>query len=255
MDKAICIGDVNDAAFRSLIGFRTLSKPGLAVNSTTNTYTLTLGGTKQTDDIISVTVAVDGAAETATYTTLVGNANLDAVATALEVQIEALTGVTSSVSGSVITITPTTTTQAIVVTAAVTKAVGDPTTTATVAQTIVGSKGIKTENTFQFVIDGHAGEQTTQTNVALSGIDVIPVSSFCWWLVSIGTTGVVTATQGTVGQNMLPAIPANQAPIGAVKIATDGTHTFTPGVTGLNSTGITDTYFDLSCVPKAGYPA
>ena len=64
-----------------------------------------------------------------------------------------------------------------------------------------------------------------------------------------------TATAGVTNENMLPEIPSNQAPIGAVKIATDSTHTFTPGTTGLNATGITDTYFDLSCVPTAGYPA
>lgn len=255
MSNSIKLGDLDTEVLRSLTSQRSLSKAGLAVNSTTNTYTLTLGGAKQTDDIISVTVAVDGVAETATYTTLVGDADLSAVATALEVQIEALTGVASSAVGAVITITPATTTKAIVVTATVTKAVGDPTTTATVAQTIIGSKGIKTGSTFTFVVDGHMGSQTTQTNVALTG-SVIPVSSFKWYLVTINTSGTVTATPNPVnGVNELPTIPANQAVVGAVKIATNDSVTFTPGTTSLNATGITDTYYDLSCVPKAGYPA
>jgi hypothetical protein len=252
---AISLNDVESAAIRSLLGCRTLSKPGLAVNSTTNTYTLTLGGTKQTDDIITVNVSVNGAtAVTATYTTLVGDADLDAVATKVEVQVEALTGVESTVSGSVVSIRPATTTDAIVVTAAVTKAAGTPTTTATVAQTIIGSKGIKTGNTFQFVLNGHNGSQTTQTNVALTGT-TIPVSSFKWWLAVIDSSGTVTAVEGTNGKNVLPEIPDGKVPIGAVKIATNSSVTFIPGVTSLNLTGITDTYYDLSCVPAAGYPA
>jgi len=253
MDRSINLGDMESTALRSLLSMRSFSKPGLAVNATTNTYTLTIDS-KQTDDIITVSVVTEAGTVTDDYTVLVGDADDDAVATALELVIEALVGVASSVVGSVITITPATTTEAITVTATVTKAVGDPTTTATVAQTIIGAKGVKTANTFLFGIDGHCGQQTTQTNVALGG-STLPASSFRWYLASIGTTGVVTMTPGTDNENMLPAIPANQAPIGALKIATGAAATFTPGTTGLNATGITDTYYDLSCVPKAGYPA
>lgn len=256
MDTPTCLGEVQTAALRSLLGYRTVSKPGLAVNSTTNTYRIALGGSKQTDDIITVTVAVEGAAPVSgSYTVLVGDASVAAIATALELVVEALTGVASAVASSTnIDITPATTTQAIEVSVAVTKVSGAPALTATVSETVLGSKGIKTGNTFQFVLDGHAGEQTTQTNVALGGA-VIPVSSFKWWLVVIDTNGAVTTVPGTNGVNTLPDIPAGKAPIGAVKIATNGSVTFTPGTTSLNATGITDTYFDLSCVPTAGYPA
>lgn len=253
MNRSINIGDMESAALRSLISMRSFSKPGLAVNSTTNTHTLTIG-TKQTDDIITVDVLTEAGLVTAEYTVLAGDADEAAVATALELLIEALVGVASSAVGAVITITPATTTEVLSVTATVTKAVGNPTTTATVAQTILGAKGVKTANTFLFGVDGHCGQQTTQTNVAIGGA-TIPVSSFRWYLASIGTTGVVTMTPGQDNANWLPEIPANQAPIGALKIATDATHTFIPGTTGLNAAGITDTYFDLSCVPKAGYPA
>lgn len=253
MTQAISLGDLESAAVRSLAGFRSHSKAGLAVNATTNTYTVTIAN-KQTDDIIDVTVSVDGVAETATYTVLVGDVSNDAVATALEVQIEALTGVASSATGAVITVTPATTTKAIVVTATVTKAVGDPTTTATVAQTIIGAKGIKTANTVLFSLDGHAGSKAATNNIALTG-SAIPASSYRWWLVTVDTSGNFTATPGTDNKNVLPDIPASQSVVGAFKIATAAATTFTPGTTGLNSTGITDTYYDLSVVPTAGYPA
>ena len=254
MSKAINLGDSDQQVLRTLLGYRALTKAGLAVNSTTNTYTLTLGGTKQTDDIITVTVETEAGSVSGSYTVLSGDADLAAVATALELKIEALTGVASAAVGSVITITPATTTEAITVTATVTKASGTPTTTATVAQTIIGAKGIKTANTVSFIIDGHMGSQTTQTNVALTGT-TIPVSSYKWYTISINTDGTVTATPGENGVNWLPAIPAGEAIIGAVKVATNSTTTFTPGTTGLSKTGITDTYYNLSCVPAAGYPA
>lgn len=254
MSKAIKLGDAEQQVLRTLLGYRALSKAGLAVNSTTNTYTLTLGGTKQTDDIITVTVATEAGSVSDSYTVLVGDANLDAVATALELKIEALTGVASSAAGSVITITPATTTEAITVTATVTKASGTPTTTATVAQTIIGAKGIKTANTVSYIVDGHMGSQTTQTNVALTGT-TIPVSSYKWYTVSINTDGTVTATPGENGVNWLPAIPTGEALIGAVKVATNASVTFTPGTDGLSKTGVTDTYYDLSVVPAVGYPA
>ena len=254
MSRAINLGSMDSAALRSLMGFRCLTAAGCAVNSTTNTYTITIGGTVQTDDIITVTVLAEAGSVSGAFTITATEDTEAKVATALELVVEALTGVASSATGAVITVTPATTTEAITVTAAVTKASGTPTTTATVAQTVLGAKGVKTANTIQFIVDGHNGSQTTQTNVAIGG-SVIPVSSFRWYLLSIGTTGTVTATAGVTDEDMLPELPSNQAPIGAVKIATDSTHTFTPGTTGLNATGITDTYFDLSCVPEAGYPA
>lgn len=253
MNDAINIGDSDLAVVRSLTGFRTVSKPDLKVNATTNTYTITIGA-KQTDDILTATITGAAGAVTKTYTVLVGDADNAAVATAFAAQIDSAVDVAASAVGAVITVTAAPTTSAFTLSVAVTKAVGDPATTAAVAQTIIGAKGVKTGNTFQFVIDGHMGQLATTSNIALTGL-VVPISSFCWFLASINTSGTITMTQGDVGKNMLPEIPANQAPIGALKIVTDATHTFTPGTTGLNSTGITDTYYDLSCVPKAGYPA
>lgn len=252
MGRSISLGNINDAAMRSLTGFRCLTKAGCAVNSTTNTYTITIGA-KQTDDILTATITGAAGVVTATYTVLVVAADVAAVATAFAAQIDAAADVAASAVGAVITVTAVATTTAFSISVAVTKTVGDPTTTAVVAETVIGTKGVETTNTIQYVLDGHARSQTTQTNVAVGGA-VLPISSYRWYLLSIGTTGVVTATPGEDNKNWLPAIPANQSPIGAFKIATDATHTFTPGLTSLSATGITDTYFDLSCVPAAGYP-
>ena len=255
MRRSINLGDVNTAALRSLIAQRSFSKAGMAINSTTNTYRIALGGAVQADDIITVSVLTEAGLVSDDYTVVGNEANVAAIATALELVIEALVGVASAVADSTnIDVTPAVTTEAIVVTAAVTKAVGTPALTAAVTETIIGTKGVKTGNTFMFGIDGHTGSQTTQTNVAIGG-SVIPVSSYRWYLAVINTLGTVTTIPGEINMPWLPEIPASQAPIGAIKIATDGTHTFTPGVTALNATGITDTYYDLSCVPKAGIPA
>lgn len=253
LDNAITLGDVETEALRSLMSCRGLSKGGLAVNATTNTHTLTIG-TKQTDDIITVTIVTEAGTVTDDYTVLAGDADEAAVATALELLIEALVGVASSAVGAVITITPATTTEVLSVTATVTKAVGEPTTTATVAETIIGAKGIKTASTINYLMNGHCGQKAATNNIALTG-DVLPVSSFRWYLITLDADGTFLATPNTDNVNLLPDIPANKAPVGALKIATSAAVTFTPGTTGLNATGITDTYFDLSCIPKAGYPA
>lgn len=253
MNRANGLGNIDTAAVRSLLTQRSFSKPGLAVNATTNTHTITLGGTVQTDDIITVTIQTEAGEVEGVYTVGALDDTLTKAATALELVVEALVGVASSAADTVVTVTPATTTEALTVTAVVTKAEGAPTTTATVAETIIGPKGVKTANTFMFGIDGHTGSQTTQTNVALTG-DTLPISSFRWYLAVIDTAGAVTMIPSEDNLNDLPAIPANKAPIGALKIVTDATHTFIPGTTSLNAAGITDTYYDLSCVPKAGYP-
>jgi hypothetical protein len=253
MSIAINIGDLNSAALRSLTSQRCFTKAGLAVNSTSNTYTITVE-TKQTDDILTATVTGAAGTETAEFTVLVGNATEDAVATAWAAVINGLTDVSATAANHVITVVAAPTTSAFVLTTAVTKTVGDPTTTAVVAETIIGTKGIKTTNTIFFGIDGHTGSQTTQTNVAITG-EEIPISSFKWWLVTIDVDGHINTYPGENGINLLPEIPQSEAPIGAFKVATSNAVTFTPGITSLSKAGITDTYYDLSCIPKAGYPA
>lgn len=262
MSLAIGLGDAESTVINVLNGYRSFSKAGLAVCATTNTYTLTLGGTKQTDDIITVSIVTEVGTVSDSYTVLVDDADLDAVATALEAKIEALTGISSSVTGSVITITPTTTTEGIVVTATVTKAEGTPTTTATVAETIIGSKGVATANTLFYTVDGHAGSKAATNNIAFTGVQPIAAESFRWYLLTIGpgADGTFYLTPAPEdGVNVLPDIPVVNnyltTVVGAVKIATAANTVFVPNTTSLNATGITDTYFNLSVIPMAGYPA
>lgn len=253
MGRSISIGDIESAALRSLVGYRCFKKAGCAVNSTTNTYTITIGA-KQTDDILTATITGAAGVVTATYTVGAGDADNAAVATAFAAQIDAAADVAASAVGAVITVTAVATTSAFSISVAVTKAVGNPTTTAAVVQTIIGSKGVKTSNTITYSIDGQEYSQTTQTDVAVGGA-VLPISSYRWYLMSINAAGTVVATPQVDNVNLLPDIPEASAVVGAVKIATNAVATFTPGLTSINATGITDTYYDLSCVPVAGYPA
>ena len=70
----------------------------------------------------------------------------------------------------------------------------------------------------------------------------------------INGTPVLTAsiTAGTA-KALFPEVPSTQCIIGGIKVETDSTHTFTPATTELSAAGITDTYYNLSCVPINGY--
>lgn len=260
MSLAIGLGDAESQALYVLNGYRSFNKAGLAICATTNTYTVTLGGTVQTGDTVTVNVLTEAGLVTGSFEITATEDTLAKAATALELVVEALTGVSSSAADAVITITPATTTQAIVVTAAVTGT--DPTTTVTVAETVVGSKGYKTANTLFYTLDGHAGSKAATNNLTFTGVNPIGPSSFRWYLVTIGSgaDGTLYATPAPEdGVNILPDIPVVDGYIttvvGAIKIATAAATTFTPNTTSLNATGITDTYYDLSVIPKAGYPA
>lgn len=250
--NGISLADIESAALRSLLGCRGLSKAGFGINGTTNTYTVTVGGTIHTDDVLTVNVLTDAGLVTGSFTVTGTEDTLAKAATALELVVEALTGVSSSATDEVITITPTTTTQAITVTVEVTGT--DATTTLTAEQTIIGSKGIATANTLNFLMNGHTGQIAATDNIEVLGT-TLPVSSYRWYLLTVNGAGTFVAHPQTDNVNSLPEIPADTAPVGALKIATSATVPFVPGTTSLNLTGITTTFFDLSCVPKAGYPA
>lgn len=70
----------------------------------------------------------------------------------------------------------------------------------------------------------------------------------------VNGTPVLTAsiTAGTA-KATLPEVPATKCIIGAVKVETSGA-AFVPGTTALSAGTVTDTYYNLSCVPVAGHP-
>src|SRR3990167_5513977 len=97
------------------------------------------------------------------------------------------------------------------------------------------------------------GIQRTQKaitdNIVMDAAAEQAISTFCKYLVCLTSGGTVTITKG--GEDsaevsaFLPAVPANQTPIGYFQIATDGATTFTSGTTDLGAAGITDTYVGL----------
>jgi len=247
--RAICLGDIATKALQKMLGYRCMNASGLvAFSSVTQTATITLAGTKHTGDVITATV--NGTAYA--YTTLVTDADLAAVATALAAVIDADANVAASATGAVITITASVATVAFTISVAVTGT--GATTTAALANTHNSVKELETVNTITYSIDGTVYSKVATTAIALAG-QVLPVSSYRWYTVQINAAGTITTVANADNSAWLAPPSDLNVIIGAVKVVTDATHTFTPATTALNAAGITTTYFDLSVVPTAGYPA
>lgn len=111
------------------------------------------------------------------------------------------------------------------------------------------SATIKTTNAVSFSINGVLYTKAATDNIAITAAAVQAVSTYCLYLVSIIADGTVTVTKGTASaadDAVLPALPADSAPLGYFKIATNGSTTYTAGTTDNGAGGITDTYVDLS---------
>lgn len=110
---------------------------------------------------------------------------------------------------------------------------------------------LKTANAISYTIDGRLYTKAATDNIAMTAATQQAVSTYCLYLVSVDAAAAVTVTKGTsVGTDVavLPALPADSAPIGYFKIVTDGVTTFTSGTTDLSAAGITETYADLAVV-------
>ena len=103
-----------------------------------------------------------------------------------------------------------------------------------------------------YCIDGVVYLKAITDNIAMTALPVQAISTFCKYLVSINAAGTVALTQGNIAATaalaLVPALPADSAPLGYVQVATNGSTTFTSGTTDLGAAGITDTYVDLSAV-------
>ena len=114
------------------------------------------------------------------------------------------------------------------------------------------STKIKIAAAITFRIAGIPYAKAITDNITVTAGAVQAVSTFCKYLVSINAAGTVTVTKGddaaTAVLALVPALPANNAPVGYVQVATDAATTFTAGTTALDAAGITDTYGDISCV-------
>ena len=120
-----------------------------------------------------------------------------------------------------------------------------------------GAKGtnaatVKTSNTATYICNGIQCSKGGTDNIAVPAGTVVPISSFCKFLVSLNAAGTFTVTQGvpaaTAALALLPDCPALNTPVFYFQTATDD-DTFTPGTDSTDTEGITTTFVDLGCMP------
>jgi hypothetical protein len=130
----------------------------------------------------------------------------------------------------------------------------------------IGSTATKiktTTNTVQYCIDGQLYEKSATDDLfVFSDVSVQPVSTTCFYALCLNAAGDASVVNGepvstaaiTAGTSkaLFPEVPETVCVVGGVKVETDSTHTFTPGSTALSAAGITDTYYNFSCIPTAG---
>ena len=131
----------------------------------------------------------------------------------------------------------------------------------------IGSNAAKiktTTNTVQYSIDGQIYEKAATDDLfVFTDTAVQPVSTTCFYALCLDASGTASIVNGTpvltasitAGTEFayFPEVADTLCVVGGVKVVTDSTHTFTPGTTALSAAGITDEYFNFSCIPVAGY--
>lgn len=120
-------------------------------------------------------------------------------------------------------------------------------------------------NTITYCIDGQLYELAPTDPIAFTDLTVQPVATTAFYAVAVDAAGTPKIYNGTpvltskitagTEKALFPDVPSTHAVIGGIKITTDATHTFNPGPgnTELSAAGITDEYFNFSCIPVAGY--
>jgi hypothetical protein len=105
---------------------------------------------------------------------------------------------------------------------------------------------LKIANTVTFMIDGVIYTKTT-AEIVFTDVTVQPISTTCYYLLSLDSGGNGVITTGTA--NALPDPPAGFCPVGYVKVVTDGTGTFVPATDDLSDAAVTDTYVNIGVLP------
>lgn len=111
----------------------------------------------------------------------------------------------------------------------------------------------KTVNAISYSIDGvlytKAGTDNlfVHTDVTVQAADTTKYYALC-----LDSSGNASIIQGT--STALPDIPATKCIVGALKVVTVAV-TFTPATDNHDASGVTTTYYNLSCIPTAGIAA
>lgn len=123
----------------------------------------------------------------------------------------------------------------------------------------------KTTATAEYCIDGVMySKGATDDLFVFTDLTVQPISTTCFYALCLDSGGNASIINGTpvstaaitagTAHAYIPEIPATKCCVGAIKVVTDGTGTFVPATDGLDDAAVTDTYYNFSCVPTAGYP-
>jgi len=115
---------------------------------------------------------------------------------------------------------------------------------------------LKITNTIYYDIWGTRYSKAAADNIAMTACAAQAATTYCFYLVSVDSSGSVTVTKGTESTSddcVLPACPSAQVAIGAFKIYTAAATTFTSGTDDLSKTGVTDTYYDMDCLYVADF--
>lgn len=114
---------------------------------------------------------------------------------------------------------------------------------------------IKTTAATDFMIGELLYSKAATDNIAVDACSVQADLTSCLYLITINASGTVKTTKGTEQKTgsglplLWPAVPANEAVLGAIKVATSGA-TFTAGTTDLGAGTVTDTYYNYMALPS-----
>ena len=113
------------------------------------------------------------------------------------------------------------------------------------------STKIKIATAIDFCINGVVYTKAITDNIVITAGDEQPLATFCKYLLSINAAGTVVTTKGNDGTTaalaLVPALPADSAPVGYFQVETGGAITFVAGTTDLAG-DVTVTYVDLSSI-------
>lgn len=114
---------------------------------------------------------------------------------------------------------------------------------------------IKTTAATDFMIGELLYSKAATDNIAMTACAQQAAYTSCLYLVTINSSGTVKLTKGTEQKTgsslplLWPAVPANEAVLGAIKIAM-GNATFTSGTTDLSAANVTATYYNYMTLPS-----
>lgn len=152
-----------------------------------------------------------------------------------------------------------------VITAAVRNLLGNRCFTKAVCAIGTTVQKARTTATAEYCIDGIMySKGSTDDLFVFTDLTVQPISTTAFYALCLDASGNGSIINGTpvstaaitagTAKAYIPEIPGTKCCVGAIKVVTDGTGTFVPATDGLDDGAVTDTYYNFSCVPAAGYP-